>query len=49
MRDRLDRPYSVTVRAVREGKIAPFTLPDHSKVIQLQLASTDELSSASSS
>ena len=36
MRDRLDKPYSQTVRAIGEGLIAPLTLPDESVVIPLQ-------------
>lgn len=42
MRDRLDKPYSLTVRAIGEGKIAPITLPDESIVIPLQHTSADE-------
>lgn len=36
MRDRLDKPYSRTVRAVGEGLLPPLTLPDESVVIPLQ-------------
>lgn len=35
MRDRLDEPFSATVRAIGEGKIAHVTLPDRSKAIPL--------------
>ena len=48
MRDRLDKPYSVTVRAIGEGKTAPITLPDQSQVIPLQHTFIDENTPASS-
>ena len=36
MRDRLDQPFSQTVRAIGEGLLPPVTLPDASVVIPLQ-------------
>ena len=36
MRDRLDQPFSQTVRAIGEGFIPPVTLPDDSVVIALR-------------
>ena len=42
MRDRLDKPYSRTVRAVGEGLIPPVTLPDESVIIPLEYTLPEE-------
>lgn len=47
MRDRLDKPYSKTVRAVGEGLLAPVTLPDESVVIPLQYTLPSEVENES--
>lgn len=48
MRDRLDKPHSVTIGAIGEGEIAPVALPDRSKAITLHHTSVSDSASAPS-